>query len=120
MINFKFLKVQLKSTWILLTLFSIATLFMIIPDLIGPKTFSPFSHVYPNGTGSSGSAGLFFSVLVVTGTMALSFILSILLIHKLFIKEIDRSYIGSWLVMPMSKVNVYVTKLGFSPFMYYF
>ncbi|WP_342275858.1 hypothetical protein [Spiroplasma endosymbiont of Nebria brevicollis] len=26
-------------------------------------------------------------------------------------RQIDRSYIGSWLVKPMSKVNVYKTKL---------
>ncbi|WP_342275881.1 hypothetical protein [Spiroplasma endosymbiont of Nebria brevicollis] len=85
---------------------------MIIPDLIGPKSFSPFSHVYPGGSSTDGSVGdSVFSALVVACTMALSFILSILLIYKLFIKEIDRSYIGSWLVMPMSKVNVYTTKL---------
>ncbi|AGM25251.1 ABC transporter permease subunit [Spiroplasma chrysopicola] len=115
MINFKFVKSQLKSIKTPLIIFSILLFTFLIPAFFY-SYLAPYSMIEKTGgsssTGSKGGAAqvLEYFYFGVPGSV-LYIALSIILIHRLFSREVEKGYFGSWLTTPMSRRTILNSKL---------
>lgn len=115
MINFRFVKSQFKNVRIPLIIFFVILSLIIIP-ILTQNFLAPTMTWTGVDNGSSGSGGIgamaylnvsFFGIpgliLIVT--------FSLILNHILISKEIDKGYLVSWLIMPMSRKSILNSKL---------
>ena len=124
MINWKYLKIQLKSSYLIILIFM---MFFLLLNLItfvffAEKAFASYNlhhdYVYPGGHGSSSSSrnGAWSVAPIVmfglVGWLTIS-VFAITLVIKTMKSEINNGNISSWLTLPMSRTTILLTKYLF-------
>lgn len=115
MINFRFVRTQLKNLIIPLIAFFVILLVLLIPALT-QTYFAPAISIHKTPSSWSGSSqigagniliNVFFGIPGFVAIVAFS----IIFIQILITKEVDRGYFASWLTMPMSRRTILNSKL---------
>ncbi|MCL6428673.1 hypothetical protein LT335_00220 [Spiroplasma sp. JKS002669] len=112
MINFKFLKIQIKNTIWITVIFAIIFALISILSMSFTKYFWDTTFYHNGETSYEGAIDL-LHMISFFGPLGegLAVVFAIALTMKLISTEINRNYISSWLSLPMSRKTIFLTKL---------
>ncbi|MGL5268481.1 MAG: ABC transporter permease subunit [Spiroplasma sp.] len=114
MINFRFVKSQFKNVRPLIIIFFFIVLILLIPAL-SQDYFAPSATIHKTSSSTSissylGAGTILINVFFGVPGFVVLLAFSIILIHILITKEVDRGYFASWLTTPMSRKTILNSK----------
>lgn len=115
MVNFKFVKSQLKNIIVLLIVFFVILFILFVPALT--QNYLTTTIIFTKDGSSESSSQVLGAIPILSNVyfgppgFIFMFIISLVLSHFLVSKEVDKGYFASWLTTPMSRKTILNSKL---------